>query len=157
MLSSATPQSAHVSDHTFPRKTSCFNNRFALSVLPAPLSPLITIDWFWQWCNSAWYAASATANMCGGLSDRAWPRYLRCSCTIILSNNALLSSPIIFKNFLLILWTYIWMFPLIIYCRKQTKVGTNRVVYITIPHKPRVYICTQFCKMWFFILRICSS
>jgi len=32
---------------TFPRKTSCFNKRFALSVFPAPLSPLITIAWFW--------------------------------------------------------------------------------------------------------------
>jgi len=65
---------------TFPRKTSCFNKRFALSVFPAPLSPLITIAWFWWWCSTAWYAASATANICGGLSDRTWQRYLCCSC-----------------------------------------------------------------------------
>jgi len=38
---------------TFPRKTSCFNKRFALSVFPAPLSPLITIAWFWWSCSRA--------------------------------------------------------------------------------------------------------
>lgn len=61
------------------RYTSCFSNKFALSVFPAPDSPLITIAWFWRWWSSAWYAASATANICGGLSDLAWPLYRFCS------------------------------------------------------------------------------
>ena len=39
------------------------------SVFPAPLSPVIMIDWFFPSISRSWYVSSATMNKCGsGLS-----------------------------------------------------------------------------------------
>lgn len=48
---------------TLPRYTSCLSNRLPDSVFPAPLSPLITMDWLAFSWSINWYAESAIANM----------------------------------------------------------------------------------------------
>ena len=48
---------------------------FVFSVLPAPDSPVHRMAWSSLSCSMSRYAASATANMCGGsLPDRPLPR-----------------------------------------------------------------------------------
>ena len=46
------------------------------SVLPAPDSPVMRMDWFSRSWSMSWYAWSATAKMCGGFSMRRLPLYI---------------------------------------------------------------------------------
>lgn len=64
---------------TLPKYTSCLSNRLPDSVFPAPLSPLITMDWLAFSWSINWYAESAIANMCGGHAALIWLQYFFCS------------------------------------------------------------------------------
>ena len=59
----------------FRQAAPCSTIARQLSVLPAPLSPLTTIDWSFFSEMIMRRARSATAYTCGGITPSALPRY----------------------------------------------------------------------------------